>query len=109
MARPKSLATLSVEALLEMRDSISEMLSTKAREMRSQLSRLAGGDSKATNGRKAHHAKGKKVQAKYRDPKTKATWAGRGAQPVWLREAVKQGASLESFAVAKRGRKAKHK
>lgn len=109
MAKSKTLATLSVEALLEMRDSISEMLSTKAKEMRSQLSRLAGEEPKGTNGRKAHPAKGKKVQEKYRNPKTKATWAGRGVQPVWLREAVKQGASLESFAVAKRGRKAKHK
>jgi H-NS histone family protein len=27
------------------------------------------------------------------------TWAGRGAQPVWLREKLKAGAKLEDFAV----------
>src|SRR5262245_47545959 len=29
------------------------------------------------------------------------TWAGRGAQPVWLRERLKAGAKLEDFAVRK--------
>jgi DNA-binding protein H-NS len=32
--------------------------------------------------------KGRKVPAKYRD-KEGNTWAGRGAQPVWLREKIK--------------------
>jgi hypothetical protein len=29
------------------------------------------------------------------------TWAGRGAQPTWLREKLKAGAKLEEFAVHK--------
>jgi hypothetical protein len=32
------------------------------------------------------------------------TWAGRGAQPVWLREKLKAGAKLEDFAIHKTGR-----
>jgi H-NS histone family protein len=42
--------------------------------------------------------KGRSVPAKYRD-KSGNTWAGRGAQPVWLREKLKDGAKLEDFAV----------
>jgi len=44
--------------------------------------------------------KGRKVAVKYRD-KEGNTWAGRGAQPVWLREKLKAGAKLEDFAVHK--------
>jgi DNA-binding protein H-NS len=42
--------------------------------------------------------KGRKVAIKYRDNEGN-TWAGRGAQPVWLREKLKSGAKLEDFAV----------
>ena len=42
--------------------------------------------------------KGRKVAIKYRDGSGN-TWAGRGAQPVWLREKLKAGAKLEVFAV----------
>jgi hypothetical protein len=42
--------------------------------------------------------KGRKVPIKYRD-KEGNTWAGRGAQPRWLREKLKAGAKLEDFAV----------
>ena len=34
--------------------------------------------------RKASAAKGTKVEAKYRDPATGATWTGRGRAPVWI-------------------------
>jgi hypothetical protein len=44
--------------------------------------------------------KGRKAPVKYRD-KQGNTWAGRGAQPVWLREKLKAGAKLEDFAVQK--------
>jgi hypothetical protein len=44
--------------------------------------------------------KGRKVPVKYRD-KEGNTWAGRGAQPVWMREKLKAGAKLEDFAVQK--------
>ena len=44
--------------------------------------------------------KGRKVPIKYRD-RSGNTWAGRGAQPVWLREKLKAGAKLEDFAVEK--------
>ncbi|MFO1294193.1 MAG: H-NS histone family protein [Rubrivivax sp.] len=42
--------------------------------------------------------KGSKVAAKYRDASGN-TWAGRGKRPVWLREALAAGRTLEEFAV----------
>jgi hypothetical protein len=44
--------------------------------------------------------KGRKAAIKYRD-RSGNTWAGRGAQPIWLREKLKAGAKLEDFAVNK--------
>ena len=42
---------------------------------------------------------------KYRD-KAGNQWAGRGAQPVWLREAIAKGAKPEDFLISKMARKA---
>ena len=46
-----------------------------------------------------------KVPPKYRGPGGE-TWAGRGATPRWLAALLKEGHSLEEFAVAGKGRKA---
>lgn len=43
--------------------------------------------------------KGQKVPVKYRDLAGQ-TWSGRGLQPKWLREALAEGFTIESFAVA---------
>ena len=40
----------------------------------------------------------RKVAPKYRDDKGN-TWAARGSQPRWLRDAIASGKTLESFAV----------
>ena len=42
--------------------------------------------------------KGQAAPVKYRDEHGN-TWAGRGMQPVWLRERIDAGMSLEDFAV----------
>jgi monoamine oxidase len=40
------------------------------------------------------------VAPKYRNPKdTSQTWAGRGLQPLWVREAIKAGKKLDSFLI----------
>ena len=97
MARAPSLASMSVEALLKLRDEVGKVLTQKATQLEEQLSML-GGD--VGNGRRGRRSamKGRKVAVKYRD-KEGNTWAGRGAQPVWLREKLKAGAKLEDFAV----------
>ena len=99
MARTPSLSSMSVEALLKLRDDVGKVLSQKAVQLEEQLSRLGGEAATSARGR-GSAMKGRKVPIKYRD-KEGNTWAGRGAQPVWLREKLKAGAKLEDFAVQK--------
>jgi hypothetical protein len=88
---------MSVEELLKLRDDVGKVLSQKAVELEEQLSMLGGEVGSGRRGRRST-MKGRKVAVKYRD-KEGNTWAGRGAQPVWLREKLKAGAKLEDFAV----------
>jgi DNA-binding protein H-NS len=91
MARPSRLASMSVEALLKLRDDIGVVLNRKAEELNSQLSKLGG--STVGNGRRGQRVsamKGRKVAPKYRSRKDpQLTWAGRGATPVWMRNEMK--------------------
>ena len=96
MARA-NLGSMSVETLLNLRDEIGKVLNQRAVQLQSQLSRL-GGEIGNRSGRSS--LKGTKVPVKYSD-KDGNTWAGRGAQPVWLREKIKAGAKLDDFAVQK--------
>jgi len=94
-----NLGSMSVEELLKLRDDVGKILSQKAAHLEEQLFKLGG---EAGSGRRGRGSalKRKKVPAKYRDKEGNA-WAGRGAQPVWLREKLKAGAKLEDFAVQK--------
>jgi DNA-binding protein H-NS len=92
-----NLASMAVDALLKLRDDVGAALSRKAKELEGQLSRL-GHETRKTG--RGSALKGRKVAVKYRD-RSGNTWAGRGAQPVWLREKLKAGAKLEDFAVHK--------
>jgi DNA-binding protein H-NS len=96
MPRPTNLSTMSVDALLKLRDDINKVLSRKANELRSQLSML---------GRPAvqrrSRLKGWKVPAKYRSPSGE-TWAGRGARPRWLVAALKRGKKMDDFLIKRR-------
>ena len=99
MART-NLASMSVDALLKLRGDIERTLGRKAAQLKEQLSRLGdevGGYKKRGRG---SSLRGRKVAVKYHD-KSGNAWAGRGAQPVWLREKLKAGAKLEDFAVQK--------
>ena len=96
MPKP-NLSSVSIDALLKLRDEVEKALSRRAKELQDQLSRL-GRAPALRAGRSS--LKGRKVAVKYRD-RSGNTWAGRGAQPVWLREKLKAGAKLEDFAVHK--------
>jgi DNA-binding protein H-NS len=97
MPKP-NLSSMSVDALLKLREDINKTLDRKVHELRSQLSMLDG----TSVGRKqASSLKGKKVPPKYRSPSGE-TWAGRGVQPRWLVAALKKGKKLESFLIKNR-------
>ena len=96
MPKP-NLSSVSIDALLKLRDEVEKALSRRAKELHDQLSRL--GHAPTLRGGRSS-LKGRKVAAKFRD-RSGNTWAGRGAQPVWLREKLKAGAKLQDFAVHK--------
>jgi DNA-binding protein H-NS len=96
---PKSnLSSMSVDALLKLREDISKILNHKAHELRSQLSLLDGA---SVRRKQAGSLKGRKVPPKYRSP-SGDTWAGRGARPTWLVAALKKGKKVEDFLIKKR-------
>jgi DNA-binding protein H-NS len=105
-----SLATMALDALISLRDDAEQLIRARASAQREalekQLTRLGGylGDGEARKARKGRSLKGRKVAPKYRNPANKSeTWAGRGVRPRWLQAALKQGGSLDEFAIV-RGR-----
>jgi DNA-binding protein H-NS len=94
MPKP-NLSSMSVDARLKLRDDIGEVLTRRAAQLRDELSKLGGGERRSS-------LKGRRVPVKFRD-RSGNMWAGRGAQPRWLREKPKAGAKLEDFAVQKTG------
>jgi len=98
-----NLSSVSIDGLLKLRDEVEKALSRRAKELQDQLSRLGRAPAFRGGG---SSLKGRKAPVKYRD-RSGNTWAGRGAQPVWLREKLKAGAKLENFAVHKTPKKSK--
>jgi DNA-binding protein H-NS len=111
MARPSKLASMSVEALLQLRDEIGSVLSRKADQLKTQLAALGDGGwtaKKAVGRPRGSTMKGRKVAPKYRNPKNRSeTWAGRGAMPRWMAAEIKKGKKREDFAIGKSAAKAK--
>jgi DNA-binding protein H-NS len=93
-----NLGSMSVDALLKLREDVGKALAQRAEQLKTQLSQLGGG-LRHLRGRRSP-MKGRKVPIKFRD-KEGNTWAGRGAQPRWLRDKLKSGAKLQDFAVEK--------
>jgi DNA-binding protein H-NS len=101
----QNLASMSVDALLKLRDDIGKLLVQKADDLKRQLARLGGrGDEAPARGRRGRRKslKGRKVPPKYRGPNGE-TWAGRGAKPAWMVEQLKQGKKVDDFLIAKKG------
>jgi DNA-binding protein H-NS len=107
-----NLASMTVDALLKLRDDIGTMLSHRGQELKKQLQRLEGGvwGSPRTRGpaARSHPRKGVKVAPKYRGPNGE-TWAGRGATPKWLVALVKEGHKPEEFLIAKSAKSAQRR
>jgi DNA-binding protein H-NS len=107
MARPSNLSSMSIEALIKLRDDIGSALSRKAGQLQSELAALGDGGwltagKKAVGRPRGSKIKGRKVAPKYRNPKNRVeTWAGRGAMPRWMTAQIKAGKKREDFAIDK--------
>ena len=92
-----SLKGMNVEALMSLRDQVNKRLLERRAEIEKELAALDG--HKGKSGKSS--LKGKKVPPKYRSPSGE-TWAGRGARPRWIVEALKKGKKMESFLIKRR-------
>jgi len=105
-----NLSSMTVDALMNLRKQVDETLVKRRAEIEKQLARMDGaialdGARVARGG--GSSLKGKKVPPKYRGPSGE-TWAGRGAKPRWLVDAVKVGRKIDHFLIdksAEEGRK----
>ena len=103
-----NLKNMDVDALLELRGEVDRKLTERARDLQRQLGLL--GEGRRRPGRPALRVgvastlRGVKVPPKYRGPGGE-TWAGRGATPRWLATLLKEGHSVEEFAIARKGPK----
>jgi len=99
-----NLSGMNVEALMDLRMRVDEMLVEHRAKLIEQLERVAV-VGRARVGRSGGSVlKGKKVPPKYRGPSGE-TWAGRGARPRWLVAAIKGGKKLDDFLIDKSARK----
>jgi DNA-binding protein H-NS len=97
---------MSLDALVQLREDVTEALSNQAAGLRAQLANLTGGAPTRGRAKRASRKSklgGRKVAPKYRD-KAGHTWSGRGAQPRWMTERIKAGAKRDDFLIAKPAR-----
>ena len=103
-----NLSGMTVEALMDLRRRVDEMLHQHRAKLEKQLERIAvfGGARVVRGGGSV--LKGRKVPPKYSGPSGE-TWAGRGARPRWLVAAIKRGKKLDDFLIDKSARKRRKK
>ena len=103
-----NLSAMTLEALVDLRKRVDEMLHERRAEIEKQLKMFAvvGGRRVVRGGGSV--LKGRKVPPKYRGPSGE-TWAGRGARPRWLVAAIRGGRKLDDFLVDKSARKGQRK
>ncbi len=97
-----NLKGMNVQALLSLRTQIDERLVELRAELEKQLAAITPAKGKALS------LKGRKVPPKYRSVKGD-TWAGRGARPRWMVEALKKGKKLDDFLIDKSAQKGRKK
>ena len=76
-------------------------LAAKAKQLGFSLDELIGDKKTVANVPAATNQKArKKVAPKYRNPNDASqTWTGRGRQPIWVKDALACGATLDSFLI----------
>jgi len=96
-----NLSRMTVEALMDLRQRVDEMLLERGADLEKQLERMTvvGGARAVRGGGSA--LRGRKVPPKYRS-RSGETWAGRGQRPKWMVEALKKGKKAEDFLIKRR-------
>jgi DNA-binding protein H-NS len=95
-----NLSGMTVEALMDLRKRVGETLLKRRAELEKQLAALDG-QPKGKALRISSSLKGRKVPPKYRN-RSGETWAGRGARPRWLVDAMKKGKRIDDFLIERR-------
>lgn len=101
-AKEKKAAMAKVVAIAkESGFDLAELVGTKARAVRKAVTAPAATKAApAVRKKKKVAAKRGKVAPKYRNPEDSSmTWTGRGKQPIWVREYVENGGTLESITI----------
>jgi DNA-binding protein H-NS len=96
-----SLKNMDVDALLGLRADVEKALTERARDLHRQLGRPGRPTGRVE---RASTLRGVKLAPKYRGPGGE-TWAGRGAKPRWMAALLKEGHSIDEFAIARKGGK----
>jgi DNA-binding protein H-NS len=96
-----SLKGMNVQALMNLRTQIDKRLAELRAELEKQLEALIGQPKRKAS---SSALRGRKVPPKYRS-RSGETWAGRGARPKWMVEALKKGKKMEDFLIDKLARK----
>jgi|SRR4029453_1826594 DNA-binding protein H-NS len=99
-----NLKGMNVEALMSLRTQIDKRLLEYRTELEKQLEALSPSKRKS----KSSALRGRKVPPKYRSPSGE-TWAGRGARPRWMVEALKRGKKADDFLIDKSTHKRKRR
>jgi DNA-binding protein H-NS len=98
------------DALGKIQEQHDEARSAKRSELEAQLATLGYGVAKRRGrprkngvangiGRAPAKSRRAKVKAKYRDPKTKETWSGRGRMASWLKAKQDAGEKIEKYLI----------
>ncbi|AMN44087.1 H-NS family nucleoid-associated regulatory protein [Rhodoplanes sp. Z2-YC6860] len=82
-----SYASMTMDALFDLRNEITGAIESRASELRKQLARLTGDKPKRGP---ASKMAGRTVAPQFRSKKdSKLTWSGRGQEPRWMKEEMK--------------------
>jgi DNA-binding protein H-NS len=98
------------DALGKIQEQHDQARSAKRSELEAQLAALGYGVAKRRgrprknalangNGRAPVKTRKAKVKAKYRDPKTKESWSGRGRMASWLKAKQDAGEKIEKYLI----------
>jgi DNA-binding protein H-NS len=110
-SEPEELAGLSVEELISLNERIAKMVSdrigTEKKDLEYKLEAIHRFEERTLARRRSEQAdagsadmrRRPKASPKYRNPETGETWAGRGMQPRWMRQAIEAGHGQEDFRI----------